>query len=363
MRSNLQSLQGTLNLLDRTQNRLATGLKVNSALDDPTAYFSALSLNSRASNLNSLKDQMSQAIQTIKAADAGITGITDLINQAKGIAKKAQGLDASSGYVTQYITLEDVAAGHSITIGGVKFTATESTSTAINTFKVGGTDEETAANLMYVINNSAGTPTVTASSLDGDRIYLNDADASMVAGSVVEDGNNTITESALIPAASDELGTLEDSYNEVLSQVDKMISDSAYRGVNLIDGENLTVNFEGTNSITIAGFDATYSTGLSLAQADWSAGAGTTELDAIESAIDTLENQASKLALNLGVLTARESFSTNIANLLTEGAGKFTLADMNEEGANMLALQTKQALSSTALSLSSQAAQSVMRLF
>ncbi|HAR96388.1 MAG TPA: flagellin, partial [Deltaproteobacteria bacterium] len=76
MRSNLLSLQKTVDLLNRTQNRLSTGKKVNSAIDNPVSFFAAQALTSRASKIDSLKDAMGQAIQTIAAADKGITAIT-----------------------------------------------------------------------------------------------------------------------------------------------------------------------------------------------------------------------------------------------------------------------------------------------
>jgi len=79
MRSNLLNLQGTATLLDRTQTRLSTGKRVNTALDDPVNFFAAQGLTNRASDLAALKDCMSEAIQTVKAADNGITGITKLI--------------------------------------------------------------------------------------------------------------------------------------------------------------------------------------------------------------------------------------------------------------------------------------------
>lgn len=79
VRSNLLSLQNTASLLDTTQTRLATGNKVNSALDNPTSYFTAASLNARASDLGNLLDSVSNAIQTIQAANDGITSITKLV--------------------------------------------------------------------------------------------------------------------------------------------------------------------------------------------------------------------------------------------------------------------------------------------
>ncbi|HOH45853.1 MAG TPA: hypothetical protein PLF06_11010, partial [Syntrophales bacterium] len=89
MRSNLVSLQGTVELLNRTQERLATGKRVNSPLDNATNYFVAKSHMDRATDLSVRKDGMGEAIQTVKAANAGITAITDLIASAKGIAQSA----------------------------------------------------------------------------------------------------------------------------------------------------------------------------------------------------------------------------------------------------------------------------------
>ena len=82
MRSNLLSLQNTQSLMDTTQERLSTGKKVNSAIDNPSSYYTAQSLNNRAGDLSALLDSMGQAIQTIKAADEGIEAITAFAQQA-----------------------------------------------------------------------------------------------------------------------------------------------------------------------------------------------------------------------------------------------------------------------------------------
>src|SRR3569833_1478711 len=96
-RSNLLSLQNTASLLDTTQTRLATGNKVNSALDNPTSYFTASSLNSRASDLGNLLDGVSNAIQTIQAANDGISSITKLVQSAQATANQAQQLSEPVG--------------------------------------------------------------------------------------------------------------------------------------------------------------------------------------------------------------------------------------------------------------------------
>jgi len=90
LRSNLLSLQNTQRNIDSTQLRLATGLKVNSALDNPTSFFTAQGLNNRASDLTRLLDGIGQSIRTIEEADNGITALTNLVEQAQSIASEAQ---------------------------------------------------------------------------------------------------------------------------------------------------------------------------------------------------------------------------------------------------------------------------------
>jgi flagellin-like hook-associated protein FlgL len=90
MRQNLLSLQGTASLFNTTQNRLATGLKVSSAIDDPSAYFTAFAARNRAQDLSARKQEMGEAIQAVKAADAGITTITGLLQQMKGVLQSAR---------------------------------------------------------------------------------------------------------------------------------------------------------------------------------------------------------------------------------------------------------------------------------
>jgi flagellin len=89
MRQNLFSLQRTAKSMDLTQNRLSSGKKVNSALDDPIAFFAAQGHTQRSSDLAIRKDEMSEAIQTIKAADNGISAVLDLIASAKSLAQSA----------------------------------------------------------------------------------------------------------------------------------------------------------------------------------------------------------------------------------------------------------------------------------
>ncbi len=153
-----------------------------------------------------------------------------------------------------------------------------------------------------------------------------------------------------------------------MAQIDDLAGDSGYKGKNLLGGDTLTVEFneDGTSSLSIVGFDGASGGDLGIAAAagswatDANIDAAVTDLD---SALNTLRSKAKTLASNLGTVTARQEFTTNMVNTLTEGADLLTAADSNEEGANMLALQTRQQLGITSLSLSSQAQQGILRLF
>ena len=272
MRANLVALQKTDTALEVTQKRLSTGKKVNSALDDPVSYFTALAHEQRAGDLAARKDEMSEGIQTVKAADAGIESIRSLIAAAKSLATSAL-----SGETTSDIT------------------------------------------------------------------------------------------------------TLMNQYHQVLAQIDTIADDSGYKGVNLLDSSNVTtqVKFDelGNSNLTMTGFDAS-ATGATLTLMSfttanqWVSAGGTADKLDINSGITRLDNatralrtESSKLANNLSIITARQDYTQSMINVLKDGAAGLTNADMNEESASMLMLQTRQSLGTTSLSLASQSAQSVLRLF
>src|SRR6201988_1599637 len=100
VRQNLLSLQKTADLMATTQNRLATGKKINSALDNPISFFTSQSLSNRASDLSTLLDSISNATQTLQAADNGLTSLTKLVQSAQAIAQQAQQSASTSAKVT-----------------------------------------------------------------------------------------------------------------------------------------------------------------------------------------------------------------------------------------------------------------------
>ncbi|MBX9846321.1 MAG: hypothetical protein K2Z80_31400 [Xanthobacteraceae bacterium] len=157
-------------------------------------------------------------------------------------------------------------------------------------------------------------------------------------------------------------------YNILLQQIDTLALDSFYNGINLLSGGSLTATFNGNGSSTLsiagASLDAT---GLGLAapagedfQSDPAIDDIVGDLDA---ALASLRAQAARFGASLAILQTRQDFTRAMAETLKAGADDLVLADANEEGANLLALQTRQALSATALSLSSIGARGVLRLF
>jgi flagellin-like hook-associated protein FlgL len=369
MRANLLSLQGTVNLLDRTQSRLSSGKKVNSAIDNPISFFASQALTSRASTIDSLKDAMGQAVQTIQSADKGIKAITALIEGAKGIAQSAQSADTTpAGFQTVQITLDTVTAGQTITIGGTLFTATAAGTPDAGEFYIGGNNTMDAQALMAAVNAAAiANYSATAS---GNVVTISLSTGDITAGTNVTTGASTMV-AGDVAAPSTELTSLQAQYNEMRTQMSELAEDSGYKGKNLLSAtaalRSMVVQFEG-NTLTVNGFNAT-AAGLGITAADWTGTAEqiatkiTADIDLLNASLTTMRQNSSSLSGNLSIITVRNEFSTNIINTLIEGSDKLTLADSNEEGANMLMLQTRQTLSTTALSLSAQAAQSVLRLF
>ena len=177
-----------------------------------------------------------------------------------------------------------------------------------------------------------------------------------------------VAQSALSTSDTNVQSKLASQYDTIRSQIDNISSDSGYKGLNLLSSTNtLTVTFNenGTSQLNVVGFLGN-STGLSLtaANGNWqSTSAITTDTAKMDTAISTLRTNTQTLAANLNIITTRQGFTDNMISTLQTGADNLTLADMNQEGANMLMLQTRQSLGTTSLSMSSQASQAVLKLF
>lgn len=157
----------------------------------------------------------------------------------------------------------------------------------------------------------------------------------------------------------------KNQYQQILNQYDNLINDASYKGTNLLDSGSLCVKFNetGNNRLQVNGKDMS-STALGLATTDWQTqGDIAQSLSEISAALKNIRSFSAELGNNYSIITNRQSFTENLMNLLTEGADKLTLADINEESAQILALQTRQQLAINSLSLASKASRAVLKLF
>ncbi len=266
IRSSLLSLSGTERLISTTQERLSSGLRVASPIDDARIFFEAKALNDRSSDFTEKKDGIDQGVSSLGAALEAVEAVEALVEQLKGLANAAKS------------------------------------------------------------------------------------------------------------ASTSEASAITTQFNDLLTQVDNLTADATYQGLNLINGtgETLTVEFSNLTSslVSVASVDLTTGTlGLDITSvAALSTGSlvatkvadALTELDA---ALDTLRSNAQSLGSNVALLQTRLDFTEKYVNVLEEGAGKLTLADITEEGANLVALQTRQQLGISSLAFAGQSEQSVLSLF
>ena len=286
-RTNLLSLQSTSTLIGQTQERLATGLKVNSALDDALAFFKARNLDSRASDLSAIKDNISGGVSVLTAATQGLTSIESVLQQMKALAQSA-------------------------------ISAPESSTRA----------------------------------------------------------------------------KLASQFNELRTQVDGIAFDSSFNGVNLLKNnphhfsggaDELTVRFnertdpKAINQLVISGLKASDYSSIMAQSAVTTGTAGsstvwgqtgtaaikaiTASINAIDSALVTVRQASQQFGTNAALLSIREDFTTNLINTLKGGASDLVNADLNEESANLLSLQTRQQLGTISLSIAQKSEQSILRLF
>jgi flagellin len=366
VRSNLSALQSTAQLISQTQTRLATGKRVNSALDSPLNFFTSSSLNSRASDLNSLLDSVSNAVQTLQAADNGITSLTKLVQSAQAIAQQAQQSTATTAKYSG--TVSGLTATSSFTFTATK-TITVSDGTATATLTLAATN--TVQDFLDAVNNQAGLKVKAELSSDGKVLLeATGANSITIGGTAVagEQAQLGLVAGATAPGALNATRTsLASQYDALRTQIDQLAGDSGYNGVNLLNGDGLKVVFneKGTSSQSITGVKFN-SAGLGVSastnsfQTDKDLGDA---LSNLSNALNTLRSQASAFGSSLSVVQTRQDFTKSMISTLKTGADNLVLADSNEEGANLLALQTRQQLSTTALSLASQADQNVLRLF
>jgi flagellin-like hook-associated protein FlgL len=366
VRSNLLALQNTADLMAQTQQRLSTGKKVNSALDNPINFFTASALNNRAGQLSNLLDGVGNAIQTLQAADNGIKAIKQLVESAQASVRQALQSSATTARSTGAIA--GLTAASSFAVANAN---TITINDGTNTTTITSTGTLTVQQIVDGVNTGAANKVRASLTPDG-RIQLEATSSNPI----VVGGTASAAELVQfgLTAGTTAAGTLSTTrsnfatqYNTMLTQIDKLAQDAGFNGVDLIYGGSLRVFFneQSTSALTIAGVKVD-SAGLGLSgaasnfQTDYDINAAIAQLQA---STTTLQTQASTFGSNLSVVQFRQDFMTAMISTLKTGADNLTLADTNEEGANMLALQTRQSLSTTALSLAAQASNNVLKLF
>ncbi|MGY3489092.1 flagellin-like hook-associated protein FlgL [Bradyrhizobium sp. USDA 4011] len=378
VRQNLLSLQSTADLLSTTQNRLATGKKVNTALDNPTNFFTAQSLDNRASDINNLLDGIGNGVQVLQAANTGITSLQKLVDTAKSIANQV--LQSPTGYTTRSQvsstaalggTAANLVDGTTIKSGDVLAIAASAGQPAFS-FTFG------ASSSLAQLNTSLAASNLTASLDSSNKLVItttNDAASSTIgAVTFTNTGGGTATFGAAgtapvaDPASQSARAALVTQYNNTIAQITTTAQDASFNGINLLNGDNLKLTFNETGKSTLAISGVTFNaTGLGLK----SLAAGTDFLDnnsansviaSLSSASSSLRSEASTLGSNLSIVQIRQDFSKNLINVLQTGSSNLTLADTNEEAANSQALSTRQSIAVSALALANQSQQSVLQL-
>ena len=366
IRQNLLSLQQTSADLTTTQQALATGKSVNSAADNPSAYFTSQNLTNSANSLSSLLDQIGQGLQTINAATNGLQGITSLLQQALSTVQQAQSNPFSTAAaVTGTVSLTGGAP--SAAAGNLLLSVGSSTATIAITSGEALTAIESAI-------NSASTTTlggaVTASDNGTGDLVLSSTSTAFTVGAGTTATALGVTAGA-VTGTSTTRTSLQTNYNTLLTQINQLAGDSGYNGINLIGGNNLQINFNetATSSLTIDGVNYNAS-GLGLSSIS---GATTgsffdsSQLSSlvtnINTAISNVQGQTETFGTNSSTISTRQSFTTNMINTLQTGASNLVAADQNQESANLLTEQTQQQLEISALSIANDANQSVLKLF
>jgi flagellin len=402
VRQNLLSLQGTADLLSQTQTRLATGKKVNSALDNPTNFFTAAGLDARSSDIGNLLDSIGNGVQVLQAADTGITSLQKLVDTAKSIAN--QSLQQPSGYSTKS-SIPFLGTGAPSGPGGA--TAADLTTSKLNagvfTFKnqtgtvitvtvgvppapfdpvtktasVQSLDQFNQALAISGVNLSAsitGPDSLTFTSTnDGAGQTITKAGVNPLTLDAVDATAAGATAGVIVPVVPDPVSqtarqTLVTQYNQIIQQLTTTAQDASFNGINLLDGNSLKMIFDetGKSTLTIAG--VTFNpNGLGLSSlvpgTDFTDNVLTGKvLTALNTASVTLRSQASSFGANLSIVQIRQDFSKKLINVLQTGSANLTLADSNEEAANSQALSTRQSIAVSALSLANQSQQGVLQL-
>ena len=383
--SNLLSLQQTTDQINTVQNQLATGKKVNSALDNPSSFFLANSFQTNINSLNTLLDSISLGQRTLDAANSGISSLTKLLNTAQGTLNQALASAATTSTLTgtavnvtgatTFLSLgfanTDVITVNDGTTNTTTFTAasTQTVQALLNFINAGGNTTnnrlkaEISGDGRVLIEGATGTASITITTNSVTTTAIQNLGFNATAS------NGTVNNTAAAGSVNSTRQALATQFDALRTQIDQLAVDFGFNGVSLLNSQSLTVFTSATstakivltgNNDTAVGLGVTSTFTTNTFQDNYEINAA---LTAVSSAITKLNNQASTLSSQLSIVQTRASFTSEQINTLTNGINNLTVADSNQVGAQLLALQTRQTLSSTALSLATQSDQNVLRLF
>jgi len=330
-----------------------------------------------AAAANSTQDVTVLATNTIASK-----GLYTAVNTLAQGSTLLSALKDSTGGAATVSTLTNAADTFTLTVNG---------KTSADLFHVAGATAttQTVQGLIDAINHDASISTLVSASFDATsgKISLTplsasatDVQAVFSSGATANEkfglgfGSNAFlnaaasgksSEDIYFGAAAGTLSSLQTQYNTTLSQIDALVKDTGYAGTNLLYGNNLTTYFNETRTSSLTTSGTTFTSGgLSLTSANFSSSASiATSITQTQTALTTIRNFGSTLATNLSIIQNRQDFTSGLINTLKTGSDALTNADQNEEGATLLALQTRQSLGITSLSLASQAQQAILKLF
>ena len=429
VRNNILVLQQTQVLIDRTTERLASGLSVGAAIDDPTNFFSARSLQLRADDLSRRLDGIGQAISALEETQNGIESSLELIDLAEsylidildrlnageiifgeGEPINLTEIEPAASDFIGYAGSQDSGGPVVVTNGGDDFTLSG------NLWKRVFVDYTVTPDTILEFDYASTlTPEISSIGFDNDNTFTNDNDRFFLNGTqfsglsysapiptyqytgggayqsysipvgtfftgnfdyitFINDDDSGPTGNSLFrnvtlregplefaPSAPD---SIEEGYAQILSQLDQLVDDVNYRGIQLLKGREFDVLFneDGSSRLRIEGINAS-SAGLGLFAELDSIEAVQRELDSVRAAREALRLYAVSLGFDFNILKIRDSFTNDTINTLEAGATDLTIADQNEEGANILALQTRQELAQSALSFGVLSSRGTLSLF
>jgi flagellin len=385
-RANLLSLQNTTDLLNRTSNRLSTGLKVASPVDNAPAFFASQALSNRASDFGDVQNSIDQAISALNAAQQGLTDITKLVNNLSGILVSLGSVTsttASDALVDQYNALLTQINGlaSDASYQGTNLINNTTQNLTIDFNSDFGLSTLTFLSVNAISNNASGlglstfahgaffTVTTTINSQPSSASLASVASHTSVPSfasrpalvQVPSQASSTSTASvnsqASIPSTASNPSRASIASNQSIPSAQSVPSQASAGSFPSVASLTST-----TSVASIGSAASVHSIAGPTTAAVNTALVGTTNTS-VQNALNKLRTTQQTLGSNSTVLSIRLEFTKNYVTGLQSGSDKLTLADLNEEGANLSTLQTRQQLGTVSLSISTKSEQGLLRLF